>query len=63
MHTKIGTNTGQNIEVNCTLKHDRDEIFNRSVFESLRCSIYFPRGLLKLKLYSLFRYTTNRPEK
>ena len=32
MHTKIGTNTGQNIEVNCTLKYDGDEIFSGEYF-------------------------------
>ena len=32
MHTKIGTNTGQNIEVNCILKYDGDEIFSGEYF-------------------------------
>ena len=32
MHTKIGTNTGQNMEVNCTLKYDGDEIFSGKYF-------------------------------
>ena len=45
MHTKIGTNTGQNIEVNCTLKYDGDEIFCCKNFRMV-CVLY--------KMYYIF---------
>ena len=49
MHTKIGTNTGQNIEVNCTLKYDGNEILSGEYF-LIQIHVWF----MIIKMYYMF---------